>query len=89
MQSRNSDTDVEKKLTDTKVGGWDELGDWDWHIYTIMYKIDKLMRTCCIAQGTQLNALWWPKWEGHVKRGDICVCITDSLCCTVEINTTL
>ena len=22
--------------------GWDELGDWDWHIYTIdtMYKID-------------------------------------------------
>ena len=25
-----------------KEGGWDELGDWDWHIYTvdIMYKID-------------------------------------------------
>ena len=21
-------------------GGWDELGDWDWHIYTTMYKID-------------------------------------------------
>ena len=21
-------------------GGWDELGDWDWHIYTNMYKID-------------------------------------------------
>ena len=30
---------------DTKAGetgGWDELGDWDWFIYTIdtMYKID-------------------------------------------------
>ena len=21
--------------------GWDQLGDWDWHIYTNMYKIDK------------------------------------------------
>ena len=20
--------------------GWDELGDWDWHIYTTMYKRD-------------------------------------------------
>ena len=24
------------------------------------------MRTCC-AQGTQLNALWRPKWEGDPK----------------------
>ena len=26
----------------TRPGRWDELGDWDWHIYTIdtMYKID-------------------------------------------------
>ena len=23
------------------------------------------------------------------KRGDICVCIADSLCCTVETNTTM
>ena len=22
------------------VGGWDELGDWDGHIYTNLYKID-------------------------------------------------
>ena len=26
------------------------------------------MRTCCIAQGTLLNALWWPKWEGNKKK---------------------
>ena len=25
------------------------------------------MRTYCIAQGTQLNALWWPEWEGNPK----------------------
>ena len=23
-----------------REGVWDELGDWDWHIYTTMYKID-------------------------------------------------
>ena len=26
------------------------------------------------------------KWEGHQKRGDICIGIADSLCCTVETN---
>ena len=37
-------TDIENKRMDTKGerGGRDELGDWDWHIYTIdtTYKID-------------------------------------------------
>ena len=28
------------------------------------------MRTYCIAQGTLLSALWWPKWERNpIKRG--------------------
>ena len=42
MQSRNRDTDVENKSMDTKEesGQWDELGDWDWHVYTAVYKID-------------------------------------------------
>ena len=42
LQGRNKDTDVEKKHMDSKggKGEWDELGDWDWHIYTSMYKID-------------------------------------------------
>ena len=25
-------------------------------------------RTYCIARGTLLNALWWPKWEGNPKK---------------------
>ena len=35
---RNRDTDVENKYTDTKG----EKGDinWDWQIYTIIYKIE-------------------------------------------------
>ena len=44
LQNRNRDTDVENKHIDGCKGeeGWDELGDQDWHIYTIdtMYKID-------------------------------------------------
>ena len=23
-----------------RKGWWDKLGDWDWHIYTAIYKID-------------------------------------------------
>ena len=46
------------------------------------------MRTCCIAQGTQLSALWWPKWEGNPKkRGYMYMYIADSLYCTAETNT--
>ena len=47
LQGRNWDTDVENKRMDTKGGkrqgvggGCDELGDWDWHVYTDVYKID-------------------------------------------------
>ena len=46
LQGRNRDKDVENKRMDTKggkrwgVGGCDELGDWDWHVYTNTYKMD-------------------------------------------------
>ena len=49
------------------------------YIYThTMYKIDNLMRTYSIAQGTLLDALWWPKWEANLKKRGLyiymCVC---------------
>ena len=28
------------------------------------------MRAYCIAQGTLLSALWWPKEEGNPKEGE-------------------
>ena len=48
LQGRSWDTDVENKRMVTKggkprVGGvcvCDELGDWNWHVYTDVYKID-------------------------------------------------
>ena len=33
------------------------------------------MRTYCVAQGTLLGALWWPKWEGNPKKEGIYVYI--------------
>ena len=42
-----------------------------------------------MAQGTQLNGLWQPKWEGIQKRRDIDTHIADLHCCTAETNTTL
>ena len=46
------------------------------------------MRTYCMAQGTVLSVLWWPKWDRNPKKRDICIsiCVTDSLCSTVETN---
>ena len=47
------------------------------------------MRTYCIAEGTLLSAIQWPKLEGNPEKRSICIPIADSLCCTVENNTTL
>ena len=42
FQSKKRDTNVENEWMDTKEGKeeWDELGQWDWHIYTSMRKTD-------------------------------------------------
>ena len=48
------------------------------------------MRTYCIAQGlTQYSVMAYMGKESKKKRVDTCICITDSLCCTPETNTTL
>lgn len=40
LQNWNRNTDGENKLMDTKGGNGeeDELGVWDWHIYTTIFK---------------------------------------------------
>ena len=40
-------------------------------IRTRLSKWTELMRTFCIAQGTLVSALWWPKWEGNPKKREI------------------
>ena len=84
--------DVENKCMDTK--GKREVG-MNWKIgvdtYTLLILCIKEIskRTYCTAQRTLLSALWWLKWEGNPKRGNICIHIADPLCCTVETNTML
>ena len=44
-----------------------------------------------LAQGSQLNAMWQPGWEGMGVWGrmDTCICIAESFCCLPETMTTL
>ena len=44
------------------------------------------MKTDCIAKGAILSDLNRKKIQG---KGDICIHVIDSLCCTAETNTTL
>ena len=46
-------------------GEGDNLGDWDRHIYTNVYKMDSLFD----AQETLPNALQRPEWKAVLSRG--------------------
>ena len=38
----------------------------------------------CLAQGTLLNLMWQPEWEGSLGRIDTYTCMAESLCCPPE-----
>ena len=45
---------------------------------------------CVSKNGTLLNVMWQPGWEGSLgENGYICVCMAESLCYPPEITTTL
>ena len=51
-----------------------------------------LVGSCCIIQEGQPGALWQSRgvgWSREEGGGDICILMTDSLCCMAEANTTL
>ena len=82
-------------------GEWTAQRELCWHLcctYTMSVYNRQLVGSCCMAQGAQLGALWWPRGMGRGRSrgrrevqegGDICICITGSLCCTAETSTTL
>ena len=49
LQSRNRNADIENKHMHAKggEGGWDELGDWNWHIYTQFSSVTQSCLTLC------------------------------------------
>ena len=91
LQSRNRLIDVENKLMVTKEetleGGInDEFGI---NIYTILYKIDNQQGpTVSTGNSTQYSVITY-MGKGSKKRMDSWICITNSLYCTPESNTTL
>ena len=77
----------------------DSVREWHGHIYTTKYKIDSQWEA--VAQHREVSSMLCDHLEGwdrdggregdaRGKRyGNICVCITDSLCYKAETNTPL
>ena len=65
--------------------GRGKSGAWDEHTHTTTYKITNKDLLCSTGNSTQYSVITYMKKE----RMNICICITESLCCTPETNTTL
>ena len=72
---------LKKQDTNTKVGERD-LGDWDWHISTTTDKTDNQWEPT--VQHRELYQMLYGDLSGKEiqKRGDICIHVADSMCCT-------
>ena len=51
-------------------------------MYTLLYLKGITARAYCIAQGTLLNTIWQPEWEGSLFMAEF-------LCCSPETIATL
>ena len=73
-----------------RIGGKDSLEVLDGLAHTALFKMDNQQGpTYCIAQGTLLNVMRQPGWEGSLGRMDTCVCMAEGLCCPPESIMTL
>ena len=85
----NLENEVIDGITWREVCGGDRLGVWDWHVHTVIFKIDNQQRPTvyhrelCLIFCNNLNE------KIIQKRVDTCICITESLWCTTETNTEL
>ena len=62
---------------------------WDRHVYTTIFKIDNQQGPT--VQHRELGSIFCNNRNGKRiwERIDICICISESLCCTPDTNTTL
>ena len=74
-------------VLNTLFGGERCLGVWDWHMHTTVYGMDGHWGPA--VQHGELYSIFYDNLHGKRIFIDMCICITISLCCTVEINTTL
>ena len=68
-----------------------EQGSGHWHPWSVCLNIrwQMFLSSYWIAQGTLLNVMWQPGWEGSLGRMDSCICMAESLHCSPEIITTM
>ena len=64
------------------------MGDWDRHIHTTIYRTDSKNLLYRTGNSTQFSVMAF-KGKALKKRVGVCVCTTDSLCCTPETNIAL
>ena len=69
--------------------GWIWEGVWDWHMHTRVYGIVGQQGPAVYYR--ELYTIFSDNLHGKRiwKKMDVCVCITESLCCAAEIITTL
>ena len=72
------------------MGGRHKLGVWDKHRHTTIYKIGKQQRPT-VQHSTQNLVITYNGKESEKEHIYVYmyICITDSLCCTLETNLTL
>ena len=63
-------------------------GAWNEHKHNTKYKTDNQQGLYVTGNSTQYSGINFKRKESK-KRMNICICITESLCCTSETNTTL
>ena len=69
-------TDLEIKLIVARGQGWGEgiVGEFGMDMCTLPYFKWMSPKTYCIAQGTGLNVMWQPGWEGSLgENGYMCM----------------
>ena len=91
--NRNRLTDIENKLMVTKGEMWVEGGGINQELgmnINIILRIRQITNKDLYVTGnsTQYSVINFKRKESK-KRMNICICITESLCCTPETNTTL
>ena len=91
LQNRTRVTDVEKKLTviGGKAGGGIN-GETGIDMYTLLCIKQRTNKDLLYSTGnsTQYSVMTY-MGKASKNRVDICICITDSLCCVAETDTTL
>ena len=101
-QDGNKDTDLLENGLEDMGGGkvnYDKVREWHGHIYVTKRKIDSYWEAA--AQHREISSVLCDHLEGWDKKGgsegdargkrygNICICITDSLCYKAETNTPL